>query len=194
MRRNPGWAAALVVAAAAGLLLGGTTAFGENDPTPKPITAEQHYSKDMTLEEISAASKGKPGEVIPPCPDAEVIAKLKAKGLPSGPCDPLPEGEPMILPLEDPEPAAASLTTTDDGCPLGVLVHNVGTSELPTQVNPPCTPGAQLTAWDLFVNSEGRGCAKLTYRATAKAAAKTATACIGDPRDPTKPSVTNEVG
>lgn len=189
MKRNPAWVAAIVVVAAVGLLVGSTTAFGGDNPTPKAATADEYYSKGMTLEEISAASKGTPGEVIPPCPDAETITALKEKGLPQGPCDPLPEGEPMILPpKDDPEPT----TNDQDVCP-GAFSRNVDAPELPTRIETPCGPGAQLVDHELFVNAEGTGCAKITYRVAAKDPIETATACVGDPRDPTKPYVTNKV-
>lgn len=188
MRRNSTWVAAVVVAVAAGLLIGGTTAFGGSEP--KPVTASEFYAPGMTLDEISAASAGKPGEVIPPCPEAAVIAQLKKEGLPSGPCDPLPEaGEELVLPGITPGPNSL----TKEVCP-GAFLNNL-TPGGPTQVTTPCGPGAQMGVVEPAARTkDGRDCVKVTYRTAAERAEQTATVCMGDPRGPDKPHVTNKVG
>lgn len=188
MKRHPFWVAAVVVVAAAGLLLGSTTAFGGDEP--KPVTAGEFYTPDMTLDEISAASAGKPGEVIPPCPDAETIAQLKKEGLPSGPCDPLPEaGEELVLPATEPEPNPS----TKDVCP-GAFLNNL-TPGGPTEVTTPCGPGAQMdVVKPATTTNDGRDCVKVTYRVAVDRPKQTATVCVGDPQNPDKPYVTNKVG
>lgn len=179
--KQPVWVAAIVVAAA-GALVGGTTAFGTTtvkDRAPEPATAAEHYAQDMTLEEISAASQGEPGDVAPPCPDEAVVTELKANGLPIGPCDPVPEsGRPVIVP-ETAEAADDEIAESGEAC-AGAFISSTrpGGSH---RIEGPCGAGAQITDVQTYVDKSGTDCATVTYVAAATKPEQTSTICSGDP-------------
>lgn len=173
-------AVGVLVLLAAGAISGAAMGAIGSDPQPEPVTASQYYSDDMSLEEISAASQGKPGDVAPPCPQAPVVQDLKTAGLPVGPCDPVPEaGRPVILPDQAAEQAASAQENQDARiCPAIFIRSTDGAS---ARVQAPCGTGAQIVDAESFKDSSGRTCAKVTYLPAVAAAAKKATACEGDP-------------
>src|SRR3546814_12393329 len=80
----------------------------------EPVTATDHYTPGMTLEEVGRASVGQPGEVAPPCPDADTVTKLRDADIQVGPCDPLLEaGQATLGPdehLETPRTTGADVS------------------------------------------------------------------------------------
>lgn len=138
----------------------------------------------MTDEEVSDASKGTPGEIAPPCPEASVVDELKAQGLPVGPCDPQPEvGNPVVLPTEAPEQAAAP----EEVCPVVFL--NTTAVGGATQIKAPCGVGAEITDFRERTNKAGVSCATVTYVVTAGKPARTESVCVGDASVQGKPSL-----
>ncbi len=149
MKRNSAWVAALVLATA-GAITGGANAFGADvtGPGTGPVTASEHYAKDMSFQEVSKASQGKPGEVAPPCPAASLVIKLKASGLPVGPCDPLPEsGAPITL---SDDSASDTATAAKDSC--AVTYVGSTTAKGVKQIEGTCRSGAVILSsfghWD----------------------------------------------
>lgn len=174
MNRRAIGVAALVVAAA-GALAGTASAFGGDEETPR--TASDVYTSVMSPQEISDASQGKPGELAPPCPDEKTVADLKERGLPVGPCDPLPEaGAPLVLPLDLDEHDASQTT-----CP-GMFVRS-GDAGAVSKVEGPCGPGAQIIDVQPYRDKAGTACAKVTYIVAAEKAPETSSRCVNDPID-----------
>lgn len=187
MKRTSTRAAALTVAVA-GVLVGAATAFAVT-VQDEPRTADDHYSAEMTDEEVSEASKGTPGEIAPPCPDASVVDELKAQGLPVGPCDPVPEsGDPVLIPESAEQEDAAP---TGDVCP-GTFIRSL-TPGGPNEVQGPCGPGAEIIDVQPFTDAKGRGCATVTFVAATGTPAKTSSVCQGDKADPSKPQILKDV-
>jgi hypothetical protein len=185
--KRPIWVATIVVAAA-GAFVGGTTAFGM--PTAihggeAPVTAAKYYANDASLEEISTASQGKPGEVAPPCPDAATVSRLKAEGLPIGPCDPLPEsGDPVVLPEQGLQ-TADEVPESASSCAV-VFVHSLKPNGS-SRIEGPCGPGARITNVEPFTNASGVECAKVSYM-VADVRGQAASICAGDPYRATQPN------
>jgi hypothetical protein len=187
MKRRSAGVAALVVATA-GALAGAATAFGSGEKTP--ITAsDYYYASGMSPQEVSLASQGKPGELVPPCPDERTVTDLKAQGLPVGPCDPLPEaGAALVLPPDVDEPAEddASQATC-----AGMFVRS-GDAGGVSQVEGPCGPGARIIDVQPYRDKAGTACAKVSYVVAAGKTEKTSSSCVGDPADSSGPHVLAE--
>lgn len=167
------WVAVAMIGAA-GAIVGASAASGSD--VPEPETAATYYGASLSPEEISTLSQGRPGEVAPPCPAADVVTDLKEKGLQVGPCVPVPEkGHPVVLPLEDDTDDAAS---TQEVC-AGVFLRST-TPDGPNKVQGPCGVGASISDVELFVDKDGTDCATVTYATSKAAAPKTDRVCEGD--------------
>lgn len=160
-----------VVAVVLGVALGTAYAMGQSDEQPK--TAKDVFSTEMTLQEIARAASGKPGEVAPPCPDAETVVRLKTAGIEFGPCDPLPEaGAPFVVPA----PGSPAQEETDSAtCPL--IKSGKGLPGL--DVSLPCAPGARITRVEP-VKVDGEWCMTVSYVERSGADPRTETLCKGD--------------
>lgn len=170
--------ASILVVVVAGLMAGATTAFGGVNAPPQAETAAEHYAAAKTLPAISAASIGKAGRVVPPCPSVQVVDKLKAAGLPVGPCDPTPEnGSPVLLPEDDPALKMAP-ETPKSGCAVALL--RTTSSGAPNKIEGPCGVGAQITDVQVFVNKAGRNCAETQFHPASDKPDENAVVCEGD--------------
>lgn len=138
-------------------------------PTPSPQTASDVYGDGMSLETISKLSVGKPGDVAPPCPAESLVTRLKAAGLPIGPCDPLPEvGQPIIL------PTAAATPNEESGRVCGDITMDGPTVALP------CGEGMEVLSTE-FPVVNGESCARVTYVPARGLAKVTDTLCPSSP-------------
>jgi hypothetical protein len=183
MNRRSGGVAVLVVATA-GALAGTAAAFGGGDSPP--LQASDYYTSAMSPQDVSDASRGKPGEVVPPCPDDGTVTALKAQGLPVGPCDPLPEaGAPLVLPPDDDQ--ADEVDAGQATC-AGMFVRS-GDVGAVSEVKGPCGAGAQILEVQPYRDKAGTACAKVTYVVAAGKAAETSSSCLGDPADASRPYV-----
>ena len=138
-----------------GIIAGAAISYAADDG-PQPLTADEVYDDTMSLEEVAAASSGKPGEVAPPCPDAKSIQELKKADLEFGPCDPLPEEGQVIILGEQPDPGEESDAV--EQCPI------VGGSKAAHELNVGigCDKGARLVDW-ISTRDAGDACIKVTY-------------------------------
>jgi len=161
-----------------------TVAVAENPNHPGAVTlpnADQFYDKDLTLAEISAASQGRPGQALPPCPAQPVVVKLKTAGLPVGPCDPLPEeGQQIVLPDDEQQPEAELRTCA------GVFLRTTTPGSVLRLVGP-CGVGVAISEVDLLKRISAAACARVTWVPSAGTEPRTETVCTSDPVDPSKP-------
>src|SRR3546814_2360240 len=141
----------------------------------EPVTATDHYTPGMTLEEVGRASVGQPGEVAPPCPDADTVTKLRDADIQVGPCDPLLEaGQAQIVPddnIEPPEPTGAAV------CAVVNVRSEVGiTGTL-------CGTGAKILRATALQQDQG-WFVKATYVLDGDAQPVTDVVCEGGPSNP----------
>ena len=187
MTRRSMLIAAVVVGVAGGVVVG-TSAFGGTDTDV--ITAAEYYATSMSPEEVSAASVGKEGEPLPPCPAVEVVESLKGAGLPVGPCVPVPvPGRPITLP-DIPEGEA---DRKDEGpiCTVVSLLTDVPGA--PNEVRLPCNEGAAVVDVGELDSNGGKSCVPVTFIASAGEKARTEVVCVGDPVDLDLPSLVRTV-
>ena len=129
-------------------------------------------AQGRSLEEIAAAASGRPGELVPPCPDEETVTRLKDAELDFGPCDPLPEdGAAMRVP---PESEATPESESKVVCPGIILGKGV---DLTVMI--PCARGADILD-ARAVEVDGGYCARVTYVAEMASPPRTETLCEGD--------------
>ena len=146
------------------------TAFAVTQRVSDPQAPDEVDHEGISLQEIAAAATGRPGEIMPPCPDVETVDRLEEAGLPFGPCDPVPEaGAPALVPEPGDEPAP-----TDDEVVCPAISGKVG-----VHVELPCAPGARIVDADIF-EVDGRYCVELTYIAQKDSPSRTETLCEGD--------------
>jgi hypothetical protein len=140
--------------------------------TAVAVGADTSSPQRTSLEEIAAAASGRPGELMPRCPDEETVTRLKDAGLEFGPCDPWPEdGAAMrVPPVSEPTPESDGKVV----CPGVILGKGVD-----LKVTIPCGHGAKIVAAEALT-VDGSYCARVTYIAGTGSPARTETLCEGD--------------
>lgn len=164
-----------VVAAVAlgGAVAGTAVAMGVDPDPPHALTADEVYDDSMSLEQVAEAASGKVGELAPPCPPEDLVAKLKEADLEFGPCDPFPEdGKSVVV---DGAPDPDEIDTKGVRCPA--VVGSKGYPDL--KVSLPCAAGAKIIDY-VPVKVGTDVCMDLTYVASTDEKETTERLCPGD--------------